>query len=94
MKKQIYKFTKKQKNRLVLTDEPATICVANMNFIEKTRISATGFGMTRPICRAFVVVSPYTQHKVAEKLAGVGKCPYLCTVKIKETVPDETKQQE
>lgn len=45
------------------------------------------------VCRIFAALSP-GETKIVEKKFGVySKNPYLCTVKIKGTTPDETKNK-
>ena len=52
-------------------------------FLQKSRIEATRFKSSLRLCRAFKCLSPYLHQKDEEKLAGVQKRPYLCSVKMK-----------
>ena len=63
----------------------------NLSFLRKTYISATELGVFLPVCRVFVVVSPYTCQKVEEKLANVLKYLYLCGVKMIHRHPFDVK---
>ena len=73
-------------------------CLAQPHFINEyltahyTVINATDQNAPRPLCRIITCVSLHPHQKLEEKLAGVQKTSYLCTVKMIHKHPFDVKQ--